>query len=367
MNNKTLKYVIIGIVAIALLMVGMVLAQGDRNVSVYSKGLDKYGYYKGVTATDYVTLPEDYKSITIPTSEITATEEEIETTIENLLAQYATSEEITDRAVEDGDTCSIDYTGYIDGEAFENGSEEDAEVIAGSSMYVDDFLTQIIGHMPGETFDIEVTFPEDYNHEELAGKDATFTITINYIKEEYNPEFNDEFVLENIAEDTGILSASDYREYIVMVIEEEKYDDYIYDYLIENSVVSEIPQALLDYQENYLIAYYQSMAYTYEQYYGISYETFLSYYGFESEEDMLEQSQDDITELATHALIYQAIAEIEGIKPTKADAVAAFEAENEGYSYDDYVDSLGKPYFANLALNSLVKEIVYAGVTEVDE
>ena len=99
--------------------------------------------------------------------------------------------QVTDRAVEDGDTVNIDYVGTVDGVEFEGGNTngQGTNVTAGGTDYIDDFLTQIIGHMPGETFDVNVTFPDPYtSNEELSGKDAVFKTTINYISETPKPE-----------------------------------------------------------------------------------------------------------------------------------------------------------------------------------
>ena len=95
---------------------------------------------------------------------------------------------------------NIDYSGSIDGEKFDGGTASSQSVQAGSAQFIDDFLTQIIGHTPGETFDVEVTFPDPYeNNPDLAGKDAVFEVTINYIEgEDVTPEFSDDFVKENL-------------------------------------------------------------------------------------------------------------------------------------------------------------------------
>ena len=116
---------------------------------------------EGVTALDYVTLPEDYDHIFLPADVTTATDEDIQASIDSLLAGFASYEQLTDVEVKEGDTVNIDYVGSVDGVEFDGGSTQGngTNVVAGSTNYIDDFLTQIIGHKPGETFDVNVTFP----------------------------------------------------------------------------------------------------------------------------------------------------------------------------------------------------------------
>ncbi len=168
----------------------------------YGAGLNDNGHLEGITALDYVELL-DYENITIPSDVHTISDEVLDAEITNLLSYFTTTEEVTDRALVDGDTVNIDYVGSIDGVEFEGGNTmgNGAEVQIGVTAYIDDFLAQLIGHTPGESFDIEVTFPEDYGKEDLNGKDAVFAITVNHIIEQVNPELNDQFVLDNLAAD----------------------------------------------------------------------------------------------------------------------------------------------------------------------
>ena len=128
----------------------------------FGAGLTEDGNFEGVTALDYVTLPEDYDHITLPADVTTATDEDIQSSIDSLVAGFATYEQLTDVEVKEGDTVNIDYVGSVDGVEFEGGSTQGngTNVVAGSTNYIDDFLTQIIGHKPGETFDVNVTFPD---------------------------------------------------------------------------------------------------------------------------------------------------------------------------------------------------------------
>ena len=137
-------------------------------------------------SNDYVTVG-GYKGIEVDDVEEPAevTDDDVNNYIEAVRNQYATSEQITDRGVIAGDTVNIDFVGKIDGEAFDKGSAEGYDLQIGSGSFIDGFEDSIIGHTPGETFDWNGKFPDDYsNNPDLAGKDVTFTITVNYINGE---------------------------------------------------------------------------------------------------------------------------------------------------------------------------------------
>ena len=171
----------------------------------YSDGLDEKGYWEGIRALDYVTLPEDFASVAIKRSDVEPTSEEVEEQISNLLSQYSSTEHITDRAAADGDTVDINYVGSVNNVEFTGGSAENYDLTLGSGTFIDGFEDQIIGHKPGETFDVNVTFPDGYsdstdasgNTVKLSGQKAVFTVTLNYISESVLPELTDSWVADN--------------------------------------------------------------------------------------------------------------------------------------------------------------------------
>ena len=282
----------------------------------YSKGLAENGHIDGVTALDYVTLPADYAAIPLAAGTADVSDEDVQAQIDSIMAQYAKPEQITDRAIEDGDQVNIDYSGSIDGEKFDGGTASSQSVQAGSAQFIDDFLTQIIGHTPGETFDVEVTFPDPYeNNPDLAGKDAVFEVTINYIEgEDVTPEFSDDFVKENLTASYGWESADDVRDSIREDLRQSQIFQFIWNYMIENSTVSEVPQAVLDFQSGAMLNQLKSQA----SMYGIDSATFLQAMGVASEEAFLEQYAEDIKSSATQLLIIQAIAEDAKLKADDA-------------------------------------------------
>ena len=170
----------------------------------YSDGLDEKGYWEGIRALDYVTLPEDFASVAIKRSDVEPTSEEVEEQISDLLSQYSSTEHITDRAAADGDTVNINYVGSVNNVEFTGGSAENYDLTLGSGTFIDGFEDQIIGHKPGETFDVNVTFPDGYsdstdasgNAVKLSGQKVVFTVTLNYISESVLPELTDSWVAD---------------------------------------------------------------------------------------------------------------------------------------------------------------------------
>lgn len=147
----------------------------------YSQGLNDDGTLKGDDGA-YVTLC-DYSSIEIPESEISVEDSEVDTEVDSLMTNFQTENQVKDRAVKDGDVVNIDYVGTVDGKEFDGGSAEGYNLTIGSGSFIDDFEDQLIGHKPGDEVKVEVTFPDDYSSEDLAGKDAVFDTTINYISD----------------------------------------------------------------------------------------------------------------------------------------------------------------------------------------
>lgn len=196
----------------------------------------------------YVTLG-DYKGLTVDRIVYTVTEEDVEAEIENLLYSYSDSIPVTDRGALEGDMVNIDYSGTIDGEAFDGGSESDCEVELGSDSFIEGFEDQIVGMKTGETKEFSVTFPEDYDGE-LDGKEAVFTVTVNEIYQIELPTLDDEFVKEN-TEYTSIADLEmGLREELEASNEDESNYTASYDALymvIDNSTVGGYPEEI--YQE----------------------------------------------------------------------------------------------------------------------
>ncbi len=274
---------------------------GEEETLNYSKGISDNGFIEGIRCLDYVTLP-DFSELTFKKADIERSAEDIETDIAALSQVFPNK--ITDREIVDQDYVSIDYTGYMDGEAFSGGSATDSIVVAGSDNFIDDFLTQIIGHVAGDEFDIEVTFPDPYpNNTDFSGKDATFSIKINYIAE--YPEITDAWIAENqtlVQETLGTDAITD-RQALV---------DYIYDYYYEDNLKQEIYNYIND-GESITVSEIPEEAYNVAA--NIVNCECVRQYGY-TLDSLISSSGDSIKSLiesdARNLMIYQAIAEQQG-------------------------------------------------------
>lgn len=329
-----------------------------------STGLDENGRWEGVAALDYVTLSK-YKGIEVPRSEIAAFDDDVQAQIDSILANYATTEQVKDRAVADGDTLNIDYVGSIDGVEFEGGTtnEQGTTVTIGVTNYIDDFLEQLVGHMPGENFDIEVTFPEDYGNEDLNGKDAVFNITINFIQESVTPELTDEWVAENLNESYGWSTEAQMREEIAATLESNALTNYLQSKVIDEATVSEIPATLIDYQKQSAIAECQS----YADMYGFELEDMLSMLtGYSNVDEYLEANANAFENAAKSHLVFQAIAEDADISVDEDDVREYFEGYMGTSDIDSFSQTYGMPYLKLVTLLNAVNEFLADSAVVVD-
>ena len=308
----------------------------------YSESLDENGFWQGVTALDYVEI-FNYEAFSIPSDVHQISDETLTAAIDEIMENYPTR--IKDRAVADGDRVNIDYVGSIDGVPFQGGSSEGmgAFVTAGSTDYIDGFLTQIIGHMPGETFDVNVTFPDPYNNPDLAGKPAVFVTTINYIAGEGKLELTDAFVLENMSA-KGWTTVEQMKAGMRKELQDQAIQKYIDQFLGTDVNVRSIPDQVLKYQENNLVNSYQMKA----KNNGMPLEVYLTFEDITTVEELLEKYRDNISGSSKYSLAIQAVAEHAGISVSDQDLTEF------APGYSDYLETYGLPFFKQYALNGKV-------------
>lgn len=320
----------------------------EDHSDVYSAYLNDDGTLKGVDSAALVTLPQ-YKGISVPAEEYTITDDELNTKINSILDQYATYDQIKDRAIEDGDVVNIDYVGSVDGEEFSGGNTNGngTLVTAGSDAYIDDFLTQIIGHTPGETFNVEVTFPDPYeNNPDLAGKDAVFVTTINYIQgDKHVPELTDEFVSQTAAlADYG--TAQGMKDTIRTSMENKKADNYVLQKVLDECQFSEFPADLVDQLVNASMAQFESQASAY----GLDMETARSMMGYESEDAQREAMTAAAQEQLKTIVMLEAIAKAEGLTVDEDALTDYFSSEVGTSDYSAFQTYYGRGYLCQAAL-----------------
>lgn len=214
----------------------------------------------------------DYNDLVIEEVSEEVTDEDIEVELNHQLEENARLIEVTDRPVKENDKVNIDFDGYLDGERFEGGKAEDYDLVIGSNTFIQGFEDQIIGHNVGDKFDVNVTFPEDYQAKEFQGKDAKFVVEINSITEKQLPELDDEFAkdiseydsLEELKNNLREKLADDKKEYAQNMRENQAVET-----LVEKSEVT-APASMvnreIDYELQNLDQRLQGMGLTLSQY-----------------------------------------------------------------------------------------------------
>ena len=329
----------------------------------FSKGLDEEGNLEDMSATECVTLP-DYKNAVFQKAEVEVTDEEVNEQIKSITASFATTNQVKDREVKDGDTVNIDYVGSIDGVEFEGGSTggNGTDVTIGVTSYIDDFLEQLIGHKPGETIDVKVTFPDEYpQNTDLQGKDAVFVTTINYISEKVDPEITDEFVQKNLKESFGYESVEDMNTKVKESLEKNKAYSVVWKWLLDKSEFSEIPESLVTGHMDIYEAYMNKTAYNY----GMTLADYLSATGVGSVEEMRENYRANAEQTAKQYIITQVISDKENITVTD-DEIKDFFGEDQAATYSDFY---GKGYIRfNLKMSKITEVIMEtATLTDTEE
>ena len=174
---------------------------------------------------------------------------------------------------------NINYVGSVNNVEFTGGSAENYALTLGSGTFIDGFEDQIIGHKPGETFDVNVTFPDGYsdstdasgNAVKLSGQKAVFTVTLNYISESVLPELTDSWVASTFGTSNNINTVEALRAYYQDQLYTSNLNTAVMVYLMDNATFREVPKAVTDYQVTQCLNYYDKMA----QYYGYDQDTFV--------------------------------------------------------------------------------------------
>ena len=323
----------------------------DTNVYPYEYDVEsmvKLGEYKGLTYTE---------------TDVSVSDDEVESQINSTLTAHATAEQITDRAVKDGDTVNIDFEGKIDGETFDGGTASGASLTIGSGTFIDGFEDGLIGVKPGDKTTLKLKFPDEYKtNTDLAGKDVTFDVTVNYIKgDDIVPELDDDFVKGlNI---DGVSNVKEYRAYVKSQLQANKESEAekskqseLLQQAVDNAEIKEIPEELVTQYATQYTDYYKQ----YASYFGLELSDFLTQYMNQTEEEFNQSAQDYGKERAGYMLVVSAIAKAEKVDVDALyDEKVAQYAEQSGYADAATLEKdYSKRYLNQIIINEEVQNIL---------
>lgn len=282
-----------------------------------------------------ITKPEvevkDYKGIEVEKVVNPVTDEDINKQLDALREKNVTVETVDDRAAENGDDVVIDFEGFKDDVAFEGGKAEDFTLSLGSGQFIPGFEDQIVGHNAGEDFDINVTFPDEYQVKELAGAPAVFKIKLKSISKKVMPELDDDMVKDSTEFDT----VDEYKADVKKKLEEanEKHADSeveakIFDKVIEN-MTAEIPQVMFDNRVNEMISELEQRLAPQ----GISLDLYMQYTG-QTIDTVKKAYAEQAEKQVKLRLALEKIAKLENIEVTEDELKAEFDKLAEVYKLD---------------------------------
>ncbi len=360
---------------------GSVSAEAETDETVTADRLLQATDYD---VTEYVTLMDGYMNLSVELSSgYEVTDEAVQDYIETYMLPYYPMTVETDKTtVEDGDVVNIDYVGTLDGEEFDGGSDTGYDLTIGSDTFIDGFEDGLIGAEVGATVDLNLTFPEDYSSEDLAGQDVVFTVTVNSIVEEQiltYDEMTDDYVtsvlgdyyasLDEMLEDVTAYLESSYESEKESAIQSD-----VLEQLLAGSTVT-LPDGLLEENVQSVIAQIQAEA----EEAGVEYEEYIATYysSYATTADELEAYvTETLTESMQQELLLEAIVADQQISISVSDFesfVASYvsyygyesnDAFYEAYGGEDYVML---SYAENRALSTVVDSVTVTVAESADE
>lgn len=320
-------------------------------VTIEKIGKDEPFVYSALVAVKPEVTLGQYKGVEVEKADASVSAEDVEAELKKVQEQNARLLTVEDRGVEDGDQTVIDFEGFVDGKGFEGGKAEDYPLTIGSHSFIDTFEEQLIGKKIGEECEVNVTFPTEYHAADLAGKPATFKVTVKEIKVKELPELNDEFASEVSEFDTLDEYKKDVEKKLVEKKEIEansKNEDAVVAKVVENASM-EIPDKMIDAQAENMV---QDMARRMQSQ-GLSLDMYLKYTGM-TVEQMKEQARPDAEKRIRTRLVLEAVAQAENIQISdeKVDEEVAKMAE----AYKMEVDKL-KSYMSESDIKQMKEDL----------
>lgn len=272
-----------------------------------------------------------YKGVEVEKSDVEVTEEEVTAELDRVREQNARTLTIEDRAVQDKDIATIDFEGFVDGEAFEGGKGTDYPLTIGSHSFIDNFEEQLIGKNIGEEVEVNVTFPEEYHEKSLAGKPALFKVTIKEIKAKELPELDDDF-----AQDVSDCETVDaYKESVKEGLVKKKEDaakaakeDAVIEKIIEDAKM-DIPDPMVDMQVRQMA---EDFSYRMQSQ-GLSIEQYFQFTGM-TPEAFLEQMKPQALKRIQSRLVLEAVVDAEKITVSEEEIDAEYDKMATAYKME---------------------------------
>lgn len=264
---------------------------------------------------------------------------------------------VEDRAAENGDTVTIDFEGFVDGEAFEGGKGTDYPLVLGSHSFIDTFEEQLEGKNTGEETDVNVTFPEDYQAAELAGKPALFKVTIKKIEKKILPDIDDELAQDVSEFDTLNEYKADIKAKLLEKKEKEnraKKEDAVIEQIIEGAEMEIADDMVTAQTENMLREFAQNI-----QMQGISIEQYMQFTG-NTAQGMMEQMKPQALKRIQSRLVLEAVAEAENIDVSDEETTEKIEqiAKSYGMEADKLKDTIGEKEMEQIKADIKVEKAV---------
>lgn len=346
-----------------------IVSRPEVDVTQIGKG-QNFIFTATVAVKPEVTLGE-YKGIEVEKDSIAVSDEEVDAELKAAQEKNAREVEITDRPIKDGDIIKLNYAGTIDGVPFDGGTADNQSLVIGSHSFIDTFEDQLVGLNIGDTKDVEVTFPEEYHAEELAGKPAVFHCEILGITEKQLDEINDDFVQDTTEFDSLEEYKTDIRAKLSLAKEESAVramTDVLVGKVVENATM-DIPEAMIDTEVEQMVAEFKQRV----AMQGLSFEQYLQYTG--GNIDALKESMKPQAESRVKGtLVLEAVAAAENLEVTEEDLDKEFEKMASMYQMEveqiksfmpaEQTESMKESLKVQKAIDFLVEN---ANVTEASE
>ena len=288
-----------------------------------------------IFTAEVVVKPEvtlgDYKGVEVPKTEITVTDEDVEAELKKEQEKNSRTISVEDRAAQLNDIVTIDFEGSVDGVPFDGGQATEYPLTLGSNTFIPGFEEQLVGAKVGDDVDVKVTFPEEYQAKELAGKEAIFKCAVKKIEAKELPELDDDFAKDVSEFDT----LAEYKEHVKTNLEDKKAneakrakEDAAVDKVIENAQM-DIPEAMLMTQCRQMLDDFSRRM----QSQGLSMDQYFQFTGMTADKMMEDMKPQALKRIQTR-LVLEKVAEVENIQPTEEEVNEEISKMAEAYKME---------------------------------